>query len=352
MVVAAAPFSDLLVQALFSVAGFALCAVLLVWSLRSDARSLRNGFLALVTVYYLLGIVAFLVSRIPVLNVVAGLVVSVIAVLSFLGLLLLPLLLIANGVLMVRRESRSGGNLLSFVAGLALCVLPIAVVWLLRHENSVTGALAVALLTLQVCVGLLFLAFVVHTGVYAFLARRAPAHAVIVLGSGLVDGHVSPLLAGRLQQAITAVAQRTTGAEKIPIVPSGGQGVDESRPEGEAMSEWLLEHGVPVADILVEDRARTTQENLQYGARLLQQQGVAQPYLIVTNNYHAPRAAMLARKLGINAHAIGAPTALYFWPSAYLREFVAVMAEHRLLLLLAGLPVVAMTLFTWLALTA
>lgn len=349
--VATDPVSDLLAQTLFHLAGVALCGGLLVWSVRRDARSLRTGFLVVVTAYYLLGLLAFLASQVPLLDVVADLVVLATLAVALLGLLLLPLLLIANGVLMVRRESRSLGNLLSLLAGLALVVLPIAVVWLLRHENSVTGTLAVGLLTLQACVGLLFLVFVVHTVVYAFLARRAPARAIIVLGAGLVDGCVPPLLAGRLRQAISAVAQRTTGTGGMPIVPSGGRGADESRPEGDAMGEWLREHGVPPADILVEDRARTTQENLHYSACLLQEHDVASPYLIVTNNYHAPRAAMLARKLGIDAQAIGSPTAVYFWPSAYLREFVAVLAEHRLLIVLAGLPVLGMTFFTWLALT-
>ena len=33
------------------------------------------------------------------------------------------------------------------------------------------------------------------------------------------------------------------------------------------------------------------------------------------------RAALLSRKLGINAEVVGSPTARYFLPSAFLREF-------------------------------
>ena len=32
----------------------------------------------------------------------------------------------------------------------------------------------------------------------------------------------------------------------------------------------------------------------------------------------------------MNGQVIGAPTALYYWPSATIREFVAVIMEHRL----------------------
>lgn len=38
---------------------------------------------------------------------------------------------------------------------------------------------------------------------------------------------------------------------------------------------------------------------------------------------------MTARRAGVNGQVLGSPTATYFWPSATLREFVAVFWEHR-----------------------
>jgi len=50
------------------------------------------------------------------------------------------------------------------------------------------------------------------------------------------------------------------------------------------------------------------------------------------------RAAMLSRRLGNPAQASGARTARYYWPSAMLREFVALLVGRRHLhLVLAGL---------------
>lgn len=51
--------------------------------------------------------------------------------------------------------------------------------------------------------------------------------------------------------------------------------------------------------------------------------------MIVTNNFHVLRAALLARKAKINGQVVGSPTAWYFWPSATIREFIAVFLEHR-----------------------
>ena len=58
--------------------------------------------------------------------------------------------------------------------------------------------------------------------------------------------------------------------------------------------------------------------------------------LIVTSDYHVLRAAILARRLGVPAQASGARTARYYWPSAMLREFVALLVGRRRLHLVLG----------------
>ena len=339
-------------QVLVALLGVLAAGGALVWSLRSDPRALRNGVLVVLAVHYLLGLVAVVASRSGVLETVSDVVSLAVWAVVLLGLALLPLLLVLDGVVMLRRETRSLGNAVSLLAGLSMIGAPVVLAVLLRHENPLTGALAAGLLTAQVCAGLLFLVFAAHTALSARIARRAEVRAVIVLGAGLVKGEVPPLLAARLRRALTAVEERSAQGRRIRIVPSGGRGGDEPRAEGVAMAEWLRRQGVADEDILVEDRARTTRENLVLSAELLEQRGVPSPFLIVTSNYHAPRAAMLARRLGIDAQAVGCPTALYYWPSAYLREFVAVLVEHRFLLVLSGLAVVGMMALVWLSLIA
>lgn len=339
-------------QVLAASAGALVSGGLLAWSLRRDPRSLRNGLLVVVFVHYVVGLVAWVAATSSKLQTVLDVVSTVLVVAVALGLLALPVLLVAAGVLMASRERRSLGNALSLLVGVGMLVLPLVLVSLVRHENQVTGSLAVALLATQACVGAAFLVFAVHSALYSRISRRAHARAVIVLGSGLVRGEVSPLLAARLTRAVSAAEERNGPDGRPVLVTSGGQGPDEPRPEGQAMADWLLRNGTPPEDVLVEDRSRTTRENLLFSERLLEEHGVPPPYLIVTNGYHAPRAAMLARQLGVDAQAIGAPTALYYWPSAYLREFAAVMLEHRAVLVLAGVGVAALTVLTWLSLTA
>ena len=44
------------------------------------------------------------------------------------------------------------------------------------------------------------------------------------------------------------------------------------------------------------------------------------------------------RRLGIPGYSVGARTARYYWPSAVIREFIAVLRDHfRLNVILLGL---------------
>jgi len=308
-----------------------ICGLWAAWlahSLRVDRRRLRNGFLALAVVYCAVGLLGQLVALVPGGSAVMAAVTLVLFGVLGLGLLALPVVLVVNGLTMVRRERRSLGNLLSLLVGVAMLAAPfvVAAPFVLRWRW--TMGLVVGLVMGTAWLGFVFLGFVTQTLLYRRYAARVPARGVIVLGSKVVGGRVPPLLAARLAAGREAAERLGSDGGPVPIVPSGGQGADEERPEGVAMGEWLVDHGVPADRVLVEDEARTTRENLTLGVAVLREHGTAGPYLVATNNYHAPRAAMEAMDLGLDVHAVGAPTAGYFFPSAYLREFVAVLRRR------------------------
>ena len=52
-------------------------------------------------------------------------------------------------------------------------------------------------------------------------------------------------------------------------------------------------------------------------------------YIFVTNDYHVFRTGIFARKLGLDACGVGCRTAMYYWPSAFIREYVAVMVKYK-----------------------
>ena len=68
---------------------------------------------------------------------------------------------------------------------------------------------------------------------------------------------------------------------------------------------WALRHGVPAADIRVEQRSRITEENLREAWYIVQAEGIGR-VLIVTDPLHMRRSMRLAHDLGLDAGA--APT--------------------------------------------
>ncbi|WP_402464071.1 YdcF family protein [Isoptericola aurantiacus] len=315
----------------------------LAWSMHRDTRRLRNGFLLMALVYGLGLLANTLLRTLPDGAAVAAWVQLALLVVLGAGLLALPLLLVGNGITMVRRERRTPANLLSFGLGLGLLALPV-VAWTLARDDSPAGtALAVTLVLVTCWLGFCFLGFLAQALLYRRVVRRVDATAVIVLGSRVVDGRVPPLLAARLRTAVAHARRLGTPEEPVPIVPSGGQGPDETRPEGAAMATWLRDEGVPGTSVLVEDRARTTRQNLTFSTELLEARGIGGPYLVATNDYHAPRAALEAMELGLDVHAVGGATARYYRPSAFLREFAAVLQRRRGVHVLAGAGILALS---------
>lgn len=292
-------------------------AVLFVFGFKRDPRSARNAvWLGLALV--LLALWAIAVARGPVADVIGYTVVAVV-----LGVgLVLPLVLIGNGLVMAHREGRRLANLLSLLAGLAILAVDAVFLLALRGGLGWVGVLAGGVVILSAYAGFILTSLLIYAFVYSRLGRRGGYDTVIVCGSGLAGDKVPPLLASRLDRA--AAVYRGEGENPL-IVVSGGQGPDEQRSEADAMREFLLGAGVPEADIAVEDQARTTAENLRLGTGVAEARGRTGRSIAVTSNYHALRTAVLARDLGLPIDVAGARTALYFLPSAFLREVVALI---------------------------
>ena len=155
---------------------------------------------------------------------------------------------------------------------------------------------------------------------------------IIVLGCGIRDdGTPMPLLAGRVDRALEFYHQQIKETGKAPIfVPSGGQGPDEVISESQSMKNYLVERGVPEEHVLLEDRSTSTYENMLFSKELIESTGRPGKVVYSTTNYHVFRAGLMARRVKMRAQGMGAKTKWYFWPNANVREFVGILAEHRL----------------------
>ncbi|CCH35748.1 YdcF family protein [Actinosynnema sp. NPDC047251] len=319
-----------------------MTAVFFVLGVRRDRRRVANAvWLGLTLVFGFL----WLVSRDDLPEWLDSALGYAVAVAVIGAVLVLPIALIINGVMMLRREGRSLGNLLSLLTGLAIIALGAVFVFALTSGRTWVHAVVGSLVLVAAYVAFLFVSLLLYSIIYGKTGRRTGFAAVIVLGAGLVGDRVPPLLAGRLDRA-TKLYRREVAAGHAPvIVVSGGQGADEDTSEAAAMRGYLIGRGVPDDVIVLEDRATTTEENLKYSRALLDERGHTGRTVAVTNNYHVFRTAVLARRLRMKTEVIGSRTASYFWPSAFLREFVAILAKRPIPHVLVCAVVVGLYLF-------
>lgn len=166
-------------------------------------------------------------------------------------------------------------------------------------------------------------------GLSSFLAVRGSQNtadftedAVIVLGAAVHGSELSPTLQGRLDTAL-AYHQRNP---KALIVVTGGQGIQEDLPEAVAMAAYLESKGVPAPQILLEDRATSTEENFQYSRALLDARlPPGYRVVFVTDEFHVYRAGRIAAAQGLDATFCARATPWYFWAPNFLREDLAVL---------------------------
>ncbi|MFF3110368.1 YdcF family protein [Kitasatospora sp. NPDC057904] len=314
---------------MFAYAPAVLFLVLFGIGVLRDRRRFSNAVLLGIAVSFLS--LALLAELRHAPTLVAELAALAIVLLPALGTVALVWFLLANGVTMIRKEGVRPANLLSLLAGLGIVGVLGLLVLAVATGSHRLGILAVTSVLVVGYVSFLFVCFVGYAFLYGRHRPRRDVDFVVVLGSGLIGGErVPPLLASRLNRGREVYEEQAARGNPPVLITSGGQGPDEKLPESHAMADYLLERGFPAEHVAREDRSRTTEENLLFSKAIME--GAKPDYrcVVVTNNFHAFRAALTARRTGVNGHVFGSPTAAYYWPSATIREFAAVFLSHKL----------------------
>ena len=176
------------------------------------------------------------------------------------------------------------------------------------------------------------------TIICAFLStRHKPAYNrdyLIILGCCIRnDGTPTPILRGRIDAAINfEKAQFAATGKHAKLVTSGGQGSDEVISESESMKRYLIEQGYPEEQIIKEDKSVNTDQNIKFSRDKIEEDAGTLDGIkagVATTNYHIFRSYILAQKHGLDAEGISAKTKWYFYPNAFLREFVGLIVDLK-----------------------
>ena len=143
---------------------------------------------------------------------------------------------------------------------------------------------------------------------------------IIVLGAQVLPtGEPSVQLRWRLDKA-----REVYNRSPCLMVVCGGQGANEPAPEGDVMRAVLLAEGLPAEHVISEPVSANTQENIRNAWNILKEHGCEKP-LIVTSDYHLPRALAIARDVGLQPQGEGSlcKPGLRFWLKNHMREALA-----------------------------
>lgn len=313
-----------------------LAFLIFLFSYLHDRRKVSNGFLFLIFLFFSLvslTYAAFTYNNV-ILMVIVGIVFLIFIFFAIFGGFIIAGASIWNARILIRREGLKKSNILTLLLGvgtLSLFFIPLFD-W---NQLLFPGAQHFVNFGLFICFyfAFHFVIYVMSSFLYHWYRPRYNKDYVIVLGSGLINGHiVSPLLQSRIFKAIEFYEKQTAATGQPPIlVFSGGQGPDEALSEAEAMRDFAVDQGIPIEHTRMEAQSTTTFENMKFSKALIEEETEGKTYraLFSTNNYHVFRAGIYAKLADLNAQGIGGKTALYYWPNAMLREFIAVVVMYK-----------------------
>ena len=166
---------------------------------------------------------------------------------------------------------------------------------------------------------------VIESGFMIQAATKAPENnaTAIVLGCRVYDERPSLSMIERLEAAYSYLSENPNS----DCVVSGGRGFGESISEAEAMYRWLIEKGIDPSRIYKEEFSTDTEENISFSKEIIKRNGLNENIVIVTSEYHTYRAGLIAEKYDLNYGSAPGQTAIWLFPTFYVRELYAILAE-------------------------
>jgi uncharacterized SAM-binding protein YcdF (DUF218 family) len=250
----------------------------------------------------------------------------------------------AAAALDLRRSSRGGrlAAVLWVVVGAVLIVDALVVLFTSSMHTGIVAAFVIGVLyvfyglsrhgarhgpprwlriLVPSCTALMLLAFVCLAVLGRMETVSQEEDAVVVLGTAVKDGDVTPALRSRLD---VTVGYANANPDAV-IVVAGGLPPGEAVTEAFAMQRYLVARGVAEHRILQEGRSTSTFENFVYAEDLLDARfGRKYTTAFVTSDYHVVRAAGIAEAAGVRATHLHADTPWYEVPVDYVRESLAI----------------------------
>ena len=174
--------------------------------------------------------------------------------------------------------------------------------------------------------GICLLSFVIVEGFIVSKMISTPKNNldyVIVLGAQVRGTKITNSLHKRLEKAKEYLEENPN---TIAIV-SGGQGEGEHLSEAQCMKDYLVKQGIASDRIVMEDKSKNTNENIECSMKIIQNLSKKdKPDIgIITNNFHVYRTVAVCKKKGYEVCGIASGSDKILFINYMVREFFAVV---------------------------
>ena len=187
-------------------------------------------------------------------------------------------------------------------------------------SSFVVGKLIIIILA-TVFLFMFCFAFVVTINILLKLNRQTEKETtLVVLGCRVRKDGASTMLKTRL----AATYEYLIKNENAKCILSGGKGIDEPCAESEYMYNYLTEKGIDKDRLFIENHSTTTEENLLFSKKIIEQNKLIDKITIITNGFHQYRAYRFAKELGFESYSYSAKTPLIVLPTYFIREICGV----------------------------
>lgn len=156
---------------------------------------------------------------------------------------------------------------------------------------------------------------------------------LIIMGAAVWPNGVP---SNAMRRRVLGALDTSSTLENILFLPTGGVGKFPPA-EAEVMRDLLLEAGVPVTNIALEDKATDTLSSVSLCASILRHLPTRSDVYVCSDTYHIPRCRWLFRLYGIKTRAGQVQSGRSYtgtlkWASFYLREAAAIVWDTLLVL--------------------
>ena len=185
-------------------------------------------------------------------------------------------------------------------------------------RRTLVGVLGLGLAALATVAGSVVFVRTAASG-HVFTESEVPAAPVaLVLGASVSpDGTPSPFLAARLE-----VARRLYLSGKVKVLLVSGDNLAPEYNEPDAMRRYLVAAGMPAEKVVADYAGFDTYDSC---VRAQQVFGVTD-LIVVTQDYHLPRAVATCQRLGVRANGVGDESSRQYrraWLRGAVRDQVA-----------------------------